>query len=68
MVLPPPSQAPRRIHLTISLNPTDVPDRATLAEANEIVGLLIRLIDDGDLRTRTGDKIGAYVAHFEVGE
>lgn len=64
----PPSRPPRLIILTISINPTDVPDRATLAEANTVVGHLIRLIDDGILRNANNEKIGAFVSHFEVGE
>ncbi len=64
---PPPRRPPRRITLTISLNLTDRPGRATLADANDIVGTLIRLIDGYDLRNRAGEKIGGFVADFEVG-
>ena len=68
MVLPPPARPPRRVTLVISLNPIDAPDRATLADANDIIGHLIRLIDDGTLRNRAEEKIGAMVVNFEVTE
>ena len=60
----PPRRPPRQVELTIEIHAGK--SRATLADASDVAGELIELIDKGELQNRAGDHITTTVIDFEV--
>ena len=60
----PPPRPPRRIELTIVIHAGK--RRATLADANDVTGELIELIDNGELLNRAGAHITTAVIDYKV--